>query len=375
MGKTIVLIGPVHPFRGGIAQHTGRLAHALEQAGHRVEIITFRALYPHWLYPGKSQFSPEDSSPPVPIPTRALLTPYLPWTWELARQEVLALRPALVLFQWWTPFWAAAAAYLARQFRRAGLPVVFLVHNALPHEPGPLDRWLSKLALRVASGYIIHAESERKRLEELLPGKRLIESCPHPLFDWQPSTLSKPEARCAWNLPAKAVVLLFFGFVRPYKGLDVLLDALGQLRQRRASLPYLVVAGEFWKDARLYSQQIERLGLTGHVRLENGYIPDRRAADLFQAADLFVAPYRSATQSGAVKLAMSFGLPLLVTEPAVDELVQSWPAVKIVPAGDAAVLADALQDWLDSLPTRLPRPDSAPGWAALVSCIEKFLPE
>lgn len=305
-----VIVGPVYPYRGGIAHYTSRMAQAAIEEGHEVKVISFARQYPRFLYPGKSDRDP--SQEVMRIEADYLLDPLYPWTWERAIKEIDKFSPELVVIQWWTTFWAPAFGWISYRLRNH-IKVAFLIHNVVPHEARFFDPWLAKLVLRQGNKHIVQSESQRQKLKELLPKADpvLIE---HPLYDqFAEKRMSKEEARRRLGLPEDRPVLLFFGIVRPYKGLTNLIEALALVYQEGYS-PLLIVAGEFWEDVEFYKRRIQELGLQEAVRIYNYYIPNEEVPVFFSAADVFVAPYTGGTQSGALKIALAFGLPVVASE-------------------------------------------------------------
>ena len=318
------------------------LVQALTQAGHAPKVFSFLRQYPAFLYPGKSDKDP--GSRPTQTDYQYVADPLYPWTWWNCAHSIEQFSPGLAIFAWWTTFWAPAYSVIARLINKS-IPVTFLIHNTMPHEARRVDIWLARLALSSACHFVTLSPQETKRLEKLLPGSR-ITRCSHPVFTLSERKPARREARTRLGLDLEDSVLLFFGIVRPYKGLRVLLDALGLLRVRGKS-PHLLVVGEFWEDIRLYHQQIEQLGLSNQVLIVDRYVPDDELVDYFAAADLFVAPYVGGTQSGAIKTAIGFGLPVLAT----DQIASDLPnEVVIVPAGDRQALASALEICLKNPP-------------------------
>jgi glycosyltransferase involved in cell wall biosynthesis len=364
----ISLVGPVYPYRGGIAHHTACLAQALEKAGHGLQVVSFRKQYPAWLYPGASDHDP--SRQPIRTPASFVLDPFSPATWAKTVQEITASR-SMVVIQWWVPFWGVPFAWLTHCLRQRGRRVIFMVHNVLPHEPHLLGTWLAKTALHQGDAFLVHSRGERARLAALLPGVRVIQYVPHPVYDLFTSGRKPPGlARRLLNLPENRKVLLFFGMVRPYKGLDLLLDALGRL-QVQGEIPFLLVAGECWGGAARYRQQIIRLGLQGHVRLDDCYIPNEEVGLYFSAADCLAAPYLSATQSGVIGLAEGFGLPVLASLAAALPW-EDYSGIRIVPTGDTAALAQAIRQWqAQPIPASTPVP-AAESWSRLVQALEEL---
>jgi glycosyltransferase involved in cell wall biosynthesis len=350
----IAIVGPVYPYRGGIAHYTTMLWRALQEQGHQATVYSFKRQYPTWLYPGASDKDPS------PQPWRAaaeyILDPLYPWTWMQATRHINTYQPDKVVFQWWTTFWAPAYIYIGKYINRT--QKVFLVHNVLPHERRPWDIGLARMAFGQADTFIVQTQVEQERLLALVPDAQ-VAICPHPIYRmFSPNKISKKEARRRYNLPQDRPILLFFGIVRPYKGLNYLLEAMRLLREddllaaggtpaANRRLPYLVIAGEFWDDPAAYQLQIEQAGLDEYVRVENHYLPNDEVEILFSAADMLVAPYTGGTQSGAVSMALGFGLPVILTETiAVGIAQENQQYTHIVPPKDAPALAASIRSLL-----------------------------
>lgn len=368
----IVLIGPVYPYRGGIAHYTARLAEELSNR-HPVGVLSFRRQFPGWLYPGQSDRDP--SQQPLQVPASYLLEPLNPLSWLRAAGWIRRRRPDLVIFQWWVTFWSPAFATVAGLCRRAGIPVVFIIHNVLPHEGGRVHRPLARLALGRGDHFIVHTPQECQRLRDLFPGAPAT-VCPFPAYDMlaRQEMPSKRDARQQLSLPLEARVLLFFGIVRPYKGLRVLLEALARLHRQGERFDLLVV-GEFWEDKAAYLAQIEALGLADQVRIEDRYIPNEELPRFFAAADLAVAPYTGGTQSAVAALALGFGTPLVATERSAAGLSPAErDGVRIVPPGDPDSLAAAIRAAFSSN-SYTPQPERHPlttgGWEAVAQTVEE----
>jgi glycosyltransferase involved in cell wall biosynthesis len=362
----IVLIGPVHPYRGGIAHYTTSLALALKDVGHDVQVISFKRQYPAFLYPGESDKDP--SKNPTRVEAEYLLDPLYPWTWLQTARKILADPPDLVIIKWWVTFWGLAFGVLIRLLGQK-VKTAYLIHNVLPHENRVWDRLLARFALRPAPAFIVQAASQQERLLGLLPQAK-VHFCSHPAYGrFDERDISKAEARRQLGLPAEAPVFLFFGIVRPYKGLNHLLEALPKTN---ADL-HLVVAGEFWGDASAYLQQIERLGLSQRITLLNKYIPNEEAHVIFSAADALIAPYVGGTQSGVVERANGYSLPVVMTDIIANGDERSLADVRIVPAGDEDALASAMTE-LAAMPRRdaLPKPPQD-DWQRMVATIEGIL--
>jgi glycosyltransferase involved in cell wall biosynthesis len=373
--RRITLIGPVWPYRGGIALHTTLTARALRQRGYPLQVISFRRQYPQWLYPGATDR--DQSQEAIKTEAKYLLDPLSPLSWTRTAKAIAASQPDLVAIQWWTTFWSLPYAVLARLLRRKGCRLAYIIHNVLPHEAKPWDRWLARLALSPAQAFIVHTEAEKARLLDLLPGCD-ARVTPLPILGvFSGQAPDQAEARRALSLPSEEPILLFFGFVRPYKGLGVLLQALGILRQQGVR-PYLAIAGEFWHDKQAYLEQIERLGLGDQVRVEDRYIPNEELGLWFSAADAAVAPYiEGTTQSAVASLLMGFGLPLILSEQVAQGVRETnLHNLIVVPTGDADALARAIGGFIERAPAglapRQPASDDLGEYtAALVDLAEK----
>jgi D-inositol-3-phosphate glycosyltransferase len=365
----LALVGPLYPYRGGIAHFTQSLGRRLEARGHRVSAVTFRRQYPERLFPGRTQF--EQTRPADAFDAPRLLDTVDPLSWERTARHLRSLAPDAVVFQHWMPFVAPALGSVAR--RLGDVRRLAVVHNALPHERRPGDRLLTRYALRAMDGLVVLSDSVRRDVERLAPDVPVLQRA-HPVYDFFGEPVPRTEARAALNLPADAPVLLFFGFVREYKGLRVLLDAMPQIRERVPGVR-LVVAGEFYDDEAPYRAQVRRLGLGDAVRFDAEYIPNERVAHYFGAADLVVQPYLSATQSGVAQIAYHFERPLVTTD--VGGLAETVPpdAGLVVPPENPAALADAVVRFFEEgmaaeLAVGVRRMRAATGWEPLCDAVE-----
>ena len=336
----IALVAPMWPLRGGIAHFAASMARSLVGRGHRVQAVTFSRQYPEALFPGKTQL---DSGPaPTGVPrAEALLDTLDPRTWTHTARRIADSGADVAVLHYWMPFVAPALGGLARALRRRGVRVVTVVHNALPHEPGPLDRPLARYAMSASDVLVVLSESVRQDVERL--GVRVpVRVAAHPAYDHFGAPVPRAHARECLGLSADAPVLLFFGFVRRYKGIAVLLDAMPSVVARVPGVR-LVVAGEFYGDEAVLRARAAGLGEA--VRFDADYIPDTRVADYFSAADAVVQPYLSATQSGVAGIAFHFGRAVVTTD--VGGLAADvGDAGLIVPPNDALELADALVEML-----------------------------
>ena len=340
---SVGIIGPYPPYRGGIAQFTERFHTALEEAGQSVTGISFRRLYPSLLFPGKSQEAGH-GMPSIEAPR--ILNSMGPWSWRTATSYLHAEGVERAVFMHWMPFFAPGYASVAAGLRKRGIACSAIVHNALPHEGQPFAGPLTRRFLRHCNHVVALSETVRRDLLAmgLEPGADLdLDVRPHPTYDQFGEAVDRHTAREALGLPQDARILLFFGLVRHYKGVDVLLEAMG----RTATSPHLVIAGEWYEDRKTADDLIRGTALHERVHLEDRYIPDDRVALYFSAADAVVQPYRSATQSGVVQTAFHFGCPVIVTGVGgLPEVVTHEEDALVVAPEDPDALAAAI-DRLD----------------------------
>lgn len=342
----MALVGPAPPYRGGIAHFLVSTARRLRARGHEVEVVTFTRQYPGLLFPGKTQYAESVSESNEPEATR-LLDSIGPMSWRRTARHLRGWQPDTVVFMQWMPFFAPAFGTVARQIRKGGARVLAVVHNALPHEPRPGDHALMRYLLKATDGLVVLSDSVRADLARLGvdEARTPVRQVRHPVYDHFGDPLPKTEARQRLGLPADAPVLLFFGFVRAYKGLDVLLDAMPRVVERVPDAR-LIVAGEFYEDEAAYRERAAPLG--DAVRFDADYIPDADVATYFSAADVVVQPYRSATQSGVAQIAFHFARPVVTTDVGgLAETVPDSEAGLVVPPEDPAALADALVRFFD----------------------------
>lgn len=305
------MVGPVYPYRGGIAHYTTMLYRALRERGHDVLMVSFKRQYPRWLYPGRSDKDPS-KEPLLVEDAHYWIDSLNPITWLTTFWRIRRYRPDVLVLQWWTTFWAPVwlvLGILNRVFLQN--PLVYICHNVLPHEMRWWDPWLTQTVLRWGTRFIVQSEEERRRLVTLMPMVQ-VTVAPHPLYDmFAAQRIPKDEARRRLELPLDAPILLFFGIIREYKGLRDILAAMPEIRARLGEVVLLVV-GEFWEDKRPYIEMIERLGIGDSVIIEDRYIPNEEVGLYFSAADALVAPpYRQVTGSGTVQMARGFGIPVI----------------------------------------------------------------
>ena len=307
----IVLLGTAYPFRGGLATFNERLARQLQAEGHQVEVITFTLQYPSFLFPGKTQYSTEDA------PTDLLISQQVnscnPLNWFKVGRRICKMQPDLLITCYWMAFFAPCYSIIERIAKRNGKTrTIALVHNMIPHEPSILDKLFAPFYVRSTDGFVALSESVVQDIDHLDQNNKPKTSYPHPIYDHYGEQMSKEEACQALNLNPENQYMLFFGLVRAYKGLDLLLDAFGKVKDQLPNLQ-LIIAGEFYEDEDKYRAQISNNQLTNKVIIKNEFIADADLRKYFGAADLIVQPYKTATQSGVTQVAFHFEKPMLVT--------------------------------------------------------------
>lgn len=339
----ICVVGPTYPYRGGIAHYTTLLVGHLREAGHWTKLYSFTRQYPRWLFPGKTDRDP--SSAPLKTDCEYVLDPVNPLTWWQLCRKVRADAPDVLLLQWWVPYWTPCLTFVSRWIKRnTKIRVVFVCHNVVPHDGGgTLDRRLTMTVLRRGDAFIVHSEQDRYRLLALLPRARVLKAhlptyaeLAHQSGDGQAATL-----RAELSLPENTPVLLFFGFVRPYKGLEYLIQALPLVLEQ---LPVrLLVVGEFWSSPAFYERYAREFGVEGAITFVNRYVPNEELRPYFDLSDVVVLPYISATQSAVVQLAFGFGKPVITTRVGgLHEAVADGVTGLIVPPQDERALAAAI---------------------------------
>ncbi len=339
----VVLVGPAHPHRGGIAQYTASLFRALEQR-HDVRLISFKRQYPNVFFPGKTQH--DQSRSPLLVPSEPLLDSISPASWKRTADRIADHSPEVVVFQWWQPFFAPAYRAVIRSVRRSRrTSVIFLCHNVLSHREsllpgrGGVEWYLTRRAFRCADGFLVQAQGLVSAVERLNP-RGLVRKIYHPLYDFYRQWDRGPgEAVSAsrHRLPR----LLFFGKIRRYKGLETFLRALALVRKELAI--EAVIAGEFYMDPGPYRRLSRRLELDGCLEWKDHYISNEDVPLLFREADLVVLPYVEATQSGVVPVAYQFGVPVVASDVGgLSEVVLEGKTGFLVPPLDPVALSNGI---------------------------------
>lgn len=333
----IVVLGPAHPYRGGLASIMETMAREYMRRGHEVAIYTFRVQYPSLLFPGKSQYV--DAPAPDDLRIERVVNTVNPLNWIAVGRRLRRERPDMVLMKYWTPFMAPCFGAIARIARGNGVTrVICQIDNVEPHEHHIVDRPFNRYFLGAVDGFVYMSEQVHGELKAYTSAPMLFS--PHPMFENFGEAVDRAEACRRLGLDPDIRYMLFFGLIRDYKGLDLLLRAWASARPEGYKL---VVAGEFYASREKYVSLIDESGLRDEVALHDRFIPDEEVRYYFSAADCLVLPYRSATQSGVTQIAYNFSLPMIVTD--VGGLPEIVPDGRtgLVCAPTAEGIADALR--------------------------------
>ncbi len=335
--RRIAIVGPVYPYKGGIAHYTGLLCKNLREQ-FETQMISFRVQYPKILF-RKEQKDFENNSFEVQG-TKYILHTANPFNWGKCAREILAGKPDLVIFQWWHPYFAPCYRGLLRRLK--GVKTLFICHNVFPHERFPMDRALTKMVLKKGDFFITHSKTDAADLRSIRRDAAVCEAV-HPTYDaFQFQNLTQREARQKLGLGEQEQVLLFFGFVREYKGLKHLIAALPEVAKRLPKV-HLLIVGDFGKDKQEYLDLIAQHKAEQYLSIYDGYTPDQEVEQYFAASDLVVLPYESATQSGIVQIAYGFERPVVATNVGgLPDVVLHEKTGYLVPPRDPKALAEAV---------------------------------
>ncbi len=367
-----VLIGPVYPYKGGIAHYTGLLYRALCKT-YAVEMISYKMQYPKLLLKREQKDYTNDSFQVKEA--KFLINTANPLNWLRTAGQIKGMSAQTVLMEWWHPYFAPCYFVLAKLLHRSKL--IFICHNVFPHERFPFDRKLTRLVLKQGDGFILHSQTEAQDLLSIKPNADYRVQV-HPTYNaFQFENMSKRDARKLLELREDEKVLLFFGYVRPYKGLKYLIEALAEVGQHLQKVKLMIV-GDFGSDQEVYLQQIQHCGVGDLIRIKDGYTPDREVERYFAATDLVVLPYESATQSGIVQIAYGFHKPVIVSNVGgLPEVVTEGKTGYIVEPGDTKGLADAIirffkEEHAEEFITNIKEEAYRFSWERMVETIETF---
>jgi glycosyltransferase involved in cell wall biosynthesis len=326
--RRIVIVGPAYPLRGGLASFNERLAQQFISEGNEVSIYTFSLQYPGFLFPGTTQYSTEP--PPKGIRIKVAINSINPFNWLKVGNELRKATPDIVVVRYWLPFLGPCLGTILRIVKKnRHTKIICIADNIKPHEKRPGDAAFTKYFIPPVDGFVTMSEKVMGDLRSLTnkPAQQVV----HPLYDNFGEQLSKQDARKHIGLPPNEKIILFFGFIRHYKGLDLLLKAMALPVLKQSGIK-LLIAGEFYEDRKLYDTLIEENELLPQLILKTDFIPDSQVKYFLSAADFVIQPYRNATQSGVTPLAYHFEKPMLVTN------VGGLP--DLVPDGKVGVVAE-----------------------------------
>lgn len=340
----ICLIGPSYPFRGGIAHHTTLLYRNLRKK-HDVTFYAFKRQYPRWMFPGRTDV---DKSVTVinEEGIEKILDSLNPLSWWNVFRRIKKVNPDLVIFPWWVSFWTlqfGTIASLVRRYTKA--KVLFICHNVIAHESRVMDGLFTKLVLNRGDYFIVHSNEDLKNLKSALPNANVKKTF-HPTYDvFHFRNISKEYAQRRLNVDGN--ILLFFGFVRPYKGLRYLIEALPLILERLDVT--LLVVGEFWENKEHYIRIIKRLGIIDKIKIVDEYVPNEDVGIYFAASDIVVLPYVSGTGSGIVQIAFAFNKPVVATNVGcLPEVIKDGKTGYLVSPGSAAEIANVIVKFFQS---------------------------
>lgn len=340
----IFIIGPAYPLRGGLATFDELFCKAFNEQGHHCEIISYSLQYPNFLFPGSTQFDTSGVAPKG-LTIHTLINSVNPFSWIKTARFIKKQKPDFVVFRFWIPFMGPALGSIARMIRKSGIKVLAITDNVVPHEKRPGDVTFAKYFIKGCDGFVTMSKSVMKDLEQFtttLHRKFLL----HPLYTSFGGKLNKQEARQELGLNPTDKIVLFFGLIRKYKGLDMLLDAFNLLKSDKSIK--LVIAGEFYEDKQPYLDLIEKYQIQDQIILHARFIANEDVKLYFSAADLVALPYRSATQSGVTQVSFHFEVPTLVTNVGgLGEIIPDKVAGYVVESKGKAI-AEGISDYFNN---------------------------
>ena len=340
----VFIIGPAYPLRGGLATFDELFCEAFLQQGHDCEIISYSLQYPNFLFPGSTQFDTSGIAPKN-IKINTLINSINPISWNKTARFIKKQKPDFIVFRFWIPFMGPALGSIARMVRKSGVKVLAITDNVIPHETRPGDVAFAKYFIKACDGFITMSKAVMKDLEKFTSTankKYLL----HPLYTSFGEKINKQEARSKLGLPTDKQLVLFFGLIRKYKGLDLLLDAMKELKSNPNI--NLVVAGEFYDDKQLYLDLIKQYDIENQVIIHGKFIANEDVKLYFSATDLVTLPYKTATQSGVTQVSFHFEVPTLVTNVGgLGEIIPDKIAGYVVEPNGKDI-ADGIRDYFEN---------------------------
>ena len=325
----VIIIGPAHPLRGGLATFNQRLAKEFIQSGHDCSIYSFSLQYPDFIFPGTTQYSTEPA--PEGLTIHTVINSINPLNWIKVGNRLKKEKPDIIVVRFWLPLMGPALGTILRRVRKnKHTKIVCIADNVIPHEKRPGDKPFTKYFLKACDAFITMSDKVLNDLR-IFEKEKPAQLVQHPLYDNFGEIISKADSRKQLGIGDKELVILFFGFIRKYKGLDLLLEAMADERIKKSGIK-LLIAGEFYEDAKQYHEQIDKWGIKDQLILKTDFIPDSEVKCYLCAADAVIQPYRNATQSGVTPLAYHFEKPMVVTN------VGGLPS--LVPDGKVGIVAE-----------------------------------
>jgi D-inositol-3-phosphate glycosyltransferase len=374
----IVLVGPAYPFRGGIAQYLAILYRKLKERGHQIEFISFKKQFPQLLFPGATQL--ESSQQRIEVNSIQIFKPLNPWSWWKSARIIRKFQPNIIIFKWWMPFFGPGFGTVIRwAMRGTNAKALFIVDNAIPHEPRIGDKWLTHYAFKPVQYFIAQSETVQKDMLSLRPDLDVnrLKLVPHPIYDcYDSGRWTKDKARKELGI-SESRVLLFFGYIRRYKGLRTLIQALPLIRSQFGDDFRLIIVGEFYEGREEIISLMHELLIVDRVLLVDKYVPNEDVEVYFRAVDVAILPYESATQSGIIQIAYSFNLPVITTNVGgLPEVVKEGETGFLVPPSDPNALSDAIiryfdEGWRGRLSAAIHEEREQYSWEPLIEAIEK----
>ena len=338
--RKVIIIGPAFPFRGGIANFNNALAQEYYDRGDQVTLYSFTLQYPGFLFPGTTQY--ESGEAPKNLKIKTLINSINPFNWINVARKINAENPDYVIIRYWLPFMAPCLGTIARLLNKK-IKILAITDNVIPHEKRIGDTLFTRYFVKSCDAFLSLSASVLDDLSKFTNTtyKKFI---PHPIYNVFGDKIPKEKALENLGLNSEDKHLLFFGFVRKYKGLDLMLKAMGDSRIKAMGIK-LIIAGEFYDDKTEYTDMITNLGIEDNIIMKSDFIPAEKVKDYFCAADMITQTYRTATQSGVTQIAYSFDRPMLVTD--VGGLAEIVPNNKVgyVTSQNPIAIADAIIDF------------------------------
>lgn len=339
----VAIIGSAYPLRGGLAAFNEHLARGFIKAGDEVSLYTFSLQYPSFLFPGKTQYS-EDPAPDG-LNIKVCINSINPFNWFKVAKMIRSSQPDLVICPFWLPFMGPCLGTIMKLIsKNKQLKRISVMHNIIPHEQRWGDTFLARYFVKQAQAFVVMSAAVGKDLQQFVD-EQPISLIPHPIYDHYGPLSTKNKSSVLLELDPEQHYVMFFGFIRKYKGLDILLKAMADVRIQSLKIK-LIVAGEYYEEAQFYLDLIDELGIAEQVILKTEYIANEEVRHYFAMADLLVQPYRTATQSGISQMAYHFEKPMLVTKVGgLPEIVSHGNSGYVVEPNNHVVVADAIVDF------------------------------